>query len=254
MSEKLLNRRNRWIIAGATGVLLVGGSAALATTAFADDGDANETGAQVADDDDNDGDDDGTDDDGDDATPSTKPKISLADATATASDEVSKGILTSIELEGTNDAPFWRVDFITSDGTEHEVTIDAAKGDVTDHNKETDDDGDKEDWTEAKAANDQVKTTPEDAATAALDKAGKGNVTSIELDDDANNPQWEVDVTTDDGKHKDVTVDAVTGKATDVYTDDDDNDSDDANDDDSDQDDDNDQGDDDANDNDGDND
>lgn len=99
MSKKLWTGRNRWIIGGATGLLIVGGSAAIATAAFADDGDdGNESGnSQVADNDDDDRDDDGA--------PTSKPKTSLADAAATASDEVSKGILTSIELEGSDKAP-----------------------------------------------------------------------------------------------------------------------------------------------------
>lgn len=227
MSKKLLNR---WIIGGATGLLIVGGSAALATAAFADDSDdVNDNGTQVSQDDDGDDDDNDGDDDGDDGAPATEPKVSLADATATASDEVSKGILTSIELEGNDKSPVWRVDFITSDGTEHEVTVDGTSGKVTDHNKDADEDAD--DWNEAKAANDQAKTSPEDAAAAALDKVGgNGTVTSVELDDDSN-AQWDVDVTTEDGKFKEVSVDATNGKVTDVYTDDDDNDGDDDSDD-----------------------
>src|SRR5690606_28765819 len=104
MSANPLNsRRNRWIIGGAAGLLVVGGSAALATTAFAGDG-ANPKTTQVA--------------AGDDYSPTSEPAISLGEAATTAADEVSKGILTSIELEGNKDRPLWKVDLITADGTE----------------------------------------------------------------------------------------------------------------------------------------
>lgn len=208
MSANPLNsRRNRWIIGGAAGILVIGGSAALATTAFAGDGDNPKT-TQVA--------------DGDDYSPTSEPAISLGEAATTAADEVSKGILTSIELEGNKDKPLWKVDLITADGTEHELTVNATDGSITRHEKDTDDDTD--DWREAKALDAQTKTSPADAAKAAADKVGGGIVTSVELEDDADTAGWDVDVTTDKGDFKSVLVDGASGKATEVYSDDDDDD------------------------------
>lgn len=205
MKKSLLAGRRRWIVAGTAGALLVG-SAALATTAFANDSDdtSNSDKAEAAAHDD----DDDTDELGDDGAKVTTPKISAAQAAETAGAEVPDGVVESVELHGPADSPVWKVEIITADD-EHEVYVNATDGTITNHDKETDD---TDQFMPASAIADAAAISIDDAAAAALAEVGAdGTVISVEQEGTAKAPQWDVDVVAADGTDHEVTVNAVDG-------------------------------------------
>ena len=148
--KKLLGKitgRRRWVVLGAVAAQLLGG-AATATAAVADDGHDDDrtvptsSGREEGDDhDDKNGDD--KNELGDDGTAPIATPVTLDQAANTAATEVSGGVVYEVDLDGTAEAPRWKVHVYGADGQYHEVTVDANNGEVTRHEIENDDnDGD----------------------------------------------------------------------------------------------------------------
>jgi uncharacterized membrane protein YkoI len=222
MKKSLFTGRRRWIIAGTAGVLLVGGATAATAAVVTEDDSDDQTSQSQVDDSTDAGDD--TDDgktDGDDAAAQSAPEVSPAEAAETALSEVSKGVLVSVELEGTKDTPVWSVDLVTSDYTEHDVRIDATDGSVADKKSEKDNDAD--DWDDDSAIAKAASVDIDEAVKAAQDEVA-GTVTSIEREGSEKSPLWSVDIVADDGSEHEVSVNATDGSIADSVTDDDSND------------------------------
>lgn len=200
-------------IAAITAAVLIGGTTA-ATVALADSGDGERTSTRSA----------GTvtraDDSasGDRAPAAAKStRITLDQAVAAALKSVP-GTVTEAELDDDDDdhggRAVWELDIRGSDGTWHDVTVDAATGKVL---KTRDDDNDDRDRHAPRSA----AVTLNQAAAQAL-KTAPGTITSIDLDDDddddnggrGNVLRWDVDITGKDGKQHELRVDAKTGKVT----------------------------------------
>ncbi|MCI4043901.1 PepSY domain-containing protein [Streptomyces sp. TRM75563] len=208
-------------IAAITAAVLIGGTTA-ATVALADSGDVERTSTRSA----------GTvtraDDSasgdrtaaasGDRAPAAAKStRITLDQAVAAALKSVP-GTGTEAELDDDDDdhggRAVWELDIRGSDGTWHDVTVDAATGKVL---KTRDDDNDDRDRHAPRSA----AVTLNQAAAQAL-KTAPGTITSIDLDDDddddnagrGNVLRWDVDITGKDGKQHELRVDAKTGKVT----------------------------------------
>lgn len=101
----------------------------------------------------------------------------------------------------------WELDVYGTDKVWYEVTVDPVGGKVLSAREDHDDD--------------RARRAPRSAALsldAAVDRALKarpGTVTSVELEDDDDEPlHWEIDVTGRDGNRYDLDVDAKTGKVT----------------------------------------
>lgn len=142
--KKLLSKltgRRRWVVLGAVAALLAGG-AATATAAVADDGHDDDktipTSSGREENDDN-GKDDDANELGDDGVAPVATTVTLDQAANTAATEVGGGVVYEVELDGTADAPRWKVHVYGADGQYHEVTVDANNGEVTRHEVDTDD-------------------------------------------------------------------------------------------------------------------
>ena len=142
--RRFRGRQRTLVIAGAAGVLLLGGGTAAAFAAD-DLDDRDDRNGQAADDrydnDDRYDDDNGTDDD-DFALPDGAIGEDAAVEAALA--EVP-GEVYDTDLEGTVDAPVWIVEVRDADGAEWDVAVDAFEGTVTDvfaDDDANDDDGD----------------------------------------------------------------------------------------------------------------
>lgn len=232
--------RRNIVIAAVTAAALIGGgtATALATTGDDDRGTAPRADVSVSDDggvrDETDGrGDDAADerDDRGDADRASSAKVTAAEAIASALRE-TPGTAVSADLDdadGDDDSDgddrreraAWEVDVLAGDGTWHSVRIDPGTGKVLGSDR----DGDEDDTAEARAA---LKGTSVDAADAARAAAGKGTVTSVDLDDDGDGrAAWEVETRTDGKGEQDWRVDPGTGKITADRSDSDDSGSDD---------------------------
>lgn len=175
------------------------------------------------------------------------------------------GTVTEIELDDDDDDGqrdlVWEVDVLgknkNSDGarTWYDVTVDADSGKVLNvhkdrgdqhhgrHHDHGDDHGERH-YHDGRYYGQQkvlakLSGTSVDAAEAAKKAAAKGTVTSVDLEGDSGNAEWEIDVVGEDGTEYELTVDADSGKLTQQSADrddqsdddDDDNDNDDGDDD-----------------------
>ncbi|MFE0819726.1 PepSY domain-containing protein [Streptomyces sp. NPDC058794] len=221
------------VIAVVTAAALIGcGTAtALATAGDDDPGTARQSDVRDRDDDakgaadddaddrgdsrDRDQDDDG-DDDRDDAARASSAKVTAAEAVAAALKE-APGTAVSAELDDEDgddgdgrERAVWEVDVLGGDGTWHSVRIDPGSGKVL--GSETDDEDDTD---EVRAA---LKGASVDAAEAAEAAAGRGTVTSVELDEDGyhgdGKAAWEVETASSGKGEQDWRVDLRTGKVT----------------------------------------
>ncbi|MEV6083434.1 PepSY domain-containing protein [Streptomyces parvulus] len=238
--------RRNIVIAAVTAAALIGGgtATALATTGDDDRGTAPRADVSVSDDggvrDEADGQGDdaaGERDDRDDADRVSSAKVTAAEAIAAALRE-TPGTAVSADLDAADDdgdddtdgddrreRAAWEVDVLAGDGTWHSVRIDPGTGKVLGSHR----DGDEDDTAEVRAA---LKGTSVDAADAARAAAGKGAVTSVDLDDDGDDDgdgraAWEVETRTDGKGEQDWRVDPGTGKVTADRSDSDDSGSDD---------------------------
>ncbi len=217
------------VIAAVTVAALIGGGTATALATAGDDDpgttrqsdvrDRDDDAKGSADDDADDHDDSrGRDDDRDDAARASSAKVTAAEAVAAALKE-APGTAVSAELDDEDgddedgddrERAVWEVDVLAGDGTWHSVRIDPGTGKVL--GSETDDEDDTD---EVRAA---LKGTSVEAAEAAKAAAGRGTVTSVELDEDGHygdgEAAWEVETLSSGKGEQDWRVDLRTGKVT----------------------------------------
>ncbi|MFI6521330.1 PepSY domain-containing protein [Spirillospora sp. NPDC050679] len=114
---------------------------------------------------------------------------------------------TVISIETEDDGSRWEVQTVTGDGTEHEVTVGAADGEVVSDTPK------KEGAADKAKHRDRVKAAKVDYKAAAdkiLQIAGGGRITELNLDGHQGRTVWEADVRTGGGKRS-IEIDAGTG-------------------------------------------
>ncbi|MFE5755604.1 PepSY domain-containing protein [Streptomyces massasporeus] len=190
------------VIAAVTAAALIGGGTATALATTGDDqGSARQAATtQLSNDDDRA-------DRHDDAEKTVSADVTASEAIASALKHTS-GTVVSAELddEGDGDKVVWTVDVLSGDNTWHSVSVDPANGKVL--GSHTDDE---DDTAQVRAALKGSSVTAEEAAKAA---AGKGVVTSVDLDDDAKNKSWEAETRASGGAEQDWKIDLTSGKVT----------------------------------------
>ncbi|MEU9571474.1 PepSY domain-containing protein [Streptomyces massasporeus] len=196
------------VIAAVTAAALIGGGTATALATTGDDeGSARQAATtQLS----NDGDRDDRDDDGDrddDAEKTVSADVTASEAIASALKHTS-GTVVSAELDDEDDGDkvVWNVDVLSGDSTWHSISVDPANGKVL--GSHTDDE---DDTAQVRAALKGSTVTAEEAAKAA---AGKGVVTSVDLDDDGKNTSWEAETRKSGGAEQDWKIDLTSGKVT----------------------------------------
>ncbi|WP_338783195.1 PepSY domain-containing protein [Streptomyces sp. DG1A-41] len=211
------------VIAAVTAAALIGGGTA---TALATTGDDQGSARQAADtrlSDDGRDDQDGADaqdDRDDDAARAASADVTASEAIASALKH-TPGTVVSAELDDEDDSDkvTWKVDVLSGDNSWHGVRIDPSNGKIL--GTETDDE---DDTAQVRAALKGSSVTAEEAARAA---AGKGTVTSVDLDEDGKNKSWEAETHKSGGAEQDWKIALDTGKVTADHSDDQDDDSDD---------------------------
>ncbi|MFI8193123.1 PepSY domain-containing protein [Streptomyces sp. NPDC085946] len=186
------------VIAAVTAAALIGGGTATALAVADDDGD--DTARQTAQ---------ARPSDDDDGAEEAAERRARADVSVTAPEAVAAalkhapGTAVSAELDDEDDGGgvSWQVDVLGGGDTWHSVRIDPGTGKVLGAEKEREDD-----TAEVRAA---LKGTSVTAAEAARAAAGKGTVTSVDLEE-SGSPAWEVET----GADREWRVDARTGKVT----------------------------------------
>ncbi|UQX03040.1 PepSY domain-containing protein [Streptomyces sp. RerS4] len=136
-----------------------------------------------------------------------------AQGAAEAAVKAFPGKIESLDKVG----PIWHVDVISDDGKSHAGLELDANGGVLRKDVETG-----RDPGEAKRLKDAATDAP--AAIKAALAAHRGEVTSVDFDDDADQgskPHWNVEIKGADGKDRSIDVDAKTGKVTGSDADDD---------------------------------
>ncbi|MEU6473855.1 PepSY domain-containing protein [Streptomyces massasporeus] len=203
------------VIAAVTAAALIGGGTATALATTGDDqGSARQAATtQLSNDDDRA-------DQDDDAEKTVSADVTASEAIASALKHTS-GTVVSAELndEDDGDKVVWTVDVLSGDNTWHSVSVDPANGKVL--GSHTDDE---DDTAQVRAALKSSSVTAEEAAKAA---AGKGVVTSVDLDDDGKDKSWEAETRTSGGAEQDWKIDLTSGKVTADRADDQDDDADD---------------------------
>lgn len=190
------------VIAAVTAAALIGGGTATALATTGDDqGSARQAATtQLSNDDDRA-------DRDDDAEKTVSADVTASEAIASALKHTS-GTVVSAELDDEDDGDkvVWTVDVLSGDNTWHSVSVDPANGKVL--SSHTDDE---DDTAQVRAALKGSSVTAEEAAKAA---AGKGVVTSVDLDDDAKNKSWEAETHASGGAEQDWKIDLTSGKVT----------------------------------------
>ncbi|WP_059011984.1 PepSY domain-containing protein [Streptomyces specialis] len=136
-----------------------------------------------------------TDDDGDDddRAPAETPGIDAAEAIALAEEDTSATF-----REASLDDGHWDVELRGDDGTEHELTIDPASGEITSREQESasaDDDQDETDDSPEDATDDTGQNDDQDAADDTTDDQDDAGDTTDDTNDDSADDQ---DDATDD--------------------------------------------------------
>lgn len=212
-------KRNIVIATVAAAALIGGGTATAFATGGDDDSAAAKSSVQLKDSDhkDDDGKDDDRDDrkdDRDDAAENTAEakaaKVTAADAIKAALADTS-GTAVSAELDDEDGGLVWDVDILKG-STWHNVEVDPGTGKVLGSWVDKDDDGD--DAADAARVNSALKGASTSAADAARAAAGKGTVTSVDLDDDGKAGVWDVETTGAKGAEADWHVGLTNGKVT----------------------------------------
>ncbi|MFE6096485.1 PepSY domain-containing protein [Streptomyces massasporeus] len=190
------------VIAAVTAAALIGGGTATALATTGDDqGSARQAATtQLSNDDDRA-------DRDDDAEKTVSADVTASEAIASALKHTS-GTVVSAELDDEDDGDkvVWTVDVLSGDNTWHSVSVDPANGKVL--GSHTDDE---DDTAQVRAALKGSSVTAEEAAKAA---AGKGVVTSVDLDDDGKNKSWEAETRASGGAEQDWKIDLTSGKVT----------------------------------------
>jgi uncharacterized membrane protein YkoI len=214
------------VIAAVTAAALIGGGTATALATTGDDQGSARQAANTrlsADDDRNDQDDRDDDSRDDDAARAASADVTASEAIASALKHTS-GTAVSAELDDEDDSAkvIWKVDVLSGDNTWHSVSVDPSNGRVL--GSHTDDE---DDTAQVRAALKGSSVTAEEAAKTA---AGKGVVTSVDLDEDGKDKSWEAETRKSGGAEQDWKIDLKTGKVTSDRSDAQDDDADDADD------------------------
>ncbi|MFI7019073.1 PepSY domain-containing protein [Streptomyces sp. NPDC050164] len=205
------------VIAAVTAAALIGGGTATALATTGDDqGSARQAANTRLSEDDGRDDQDGADaqdDRDDDAARAASADVTASEAIASALKH-TPGTAVSAELDDEDDSDkvIWKVDVLSGDNSLHSVRIDPSNGKVL--GSETDDE---DDTAQVRAALKGSSVTAEEAAKAA---AGKGTVTSVDLDEDGKNKSWEAETRKSGGAEQDWKIDLGTGKVTADHSDD----------------------------------
>ncbi|WP_199551831.1 PepSY domain-containing protein [Streptomyces sp. N35] len=143
------------------------------------------------------------------------PKVTYDDAIAAAQKEVPDAKVTEAEYDDDGD---WEVDLITDEPRVHNVTVDAAGGEVvrTHEDRMPDDQRDRLKYPLAKL--DAASVSLDDAADKALENAGGGYVSKISIQGTEQRPKWDVEVTDGRVQHE-LDIDAKTGEVLSEETD-----------------------------------
>ncbi|MET9865339.1 PepSY domain-containing protein [Streptomyces sp. NPDC006386] len=195
------------VIAAVTAAALIGGGTATALATTGDDeGSARQAANTRLSDDAHDGPD-AQDDRDDDAARAASSDVTAAEAIASALKHTS-GTVVSAELDDEDDSAkvVWKVDVLSGDNTWHSVSVDPSNGKVLGSHAD-----DEDDTAQVRAALKGSSVTAEEAAKAA---AGKGVVTSVDLDEDGRNKSWEAETHKSGGAEQDWKIDLNTGKVT----------------------------------------
>ncbi|MFC9508807.1 PepSY domain-containing protein [Streptomyces sp. NPDC057002] len=192
------------VIAAVTAAALIGGGTATALATTGDGGGSARQAANTRLSDDDVRDDQ---DDRDDDAQAASGDVTAPEAIASALKHTS-GTVVSAELDDEDDSDkvIWKVDVLSGDNTWHSVRVDPSNGKVL--GAQTDDE---DDTAQVRAALKGSSVTAEEAAKAA---AGKGTVTSVDLDEDGKNKSWEAETRTSGGAEQDWKIDLTTGKVT----------------------------------------
>lgn len=191
------------VIAAVTAAALIGGGTATALATTGDDqGSARQaantplSNGDLRDDRDDDGDRD------DDADKTVSADVTASEAIASALKHTS-GTVVSAELDDEDDSDkvVWKVDVLSGDNTWHSVSVDPANGRVLGAHAD-----DEDDTARVRAALKGSSVTAEEAAKTA---AGKGVVTSVDLDEDGTDTSWEAETRTSGGSEQDWKVDQI---------------------------------------------
>jgi uncharacterized membrane protein YkoI len=197
------------VIAAVTAAALIGGGTATALATTGDEGPARQAANTRMSDDDGRDDQDGADaqDEREDAARAASAEVTASEAIASALKHTS-GTAVSAELDDEDDSgkTAWTVDVLSGDNTWHSVRIDPSNGKVLGSNTD-----DEDDTAQVRAALKGSSVTAEEAAKAA---AGKGTVTSIDLDEDGKNKSWEAETSKSGSAEQDWKIDTSTGKIT----------------------------------------
>ncbi|MGA5900528.1 PepSY domain-containing protein [Streptomyces venetus] len=195
------------VIAAVTAAALIGGGTATALATTGDDeGSARQTANTRL------SDDDGRDDDADDRDDAKAPSADVTAPEAISSAlKHSPGTVVSAELddeddEDDSDKVTWKVDVLSGDDTWHSVSVDPSSGKVL--GSQTDDE---DDSAQVRAA---LKGSSVTAAEAAKAAAGKGVVTSVDLDEDGKDTSWEAETRKAGGAEQDWKIDLASGQVT----------------------------------------
>ena len=143
-------------------------------------------------------------------------KITQDEAINAALEKVP-GTVEEVELEDEKGTIVYEIELVSTDGTEHEVKVDAQTGEVL--KVEADDDENEEDAQNQAELAKQAKITEDEAINAALEKV-PGTVNEIELEVENGTVVYEIEVLSTDGTEQEVKVDAQTGEVLKVEADD----------------------------------
>ena len=148
-------------------------------------------------------------------------KITQDEAINAALEKVP-GTVEEVELEDKKGTIVYEIELVSTDGTEHEVEVDAQTGEVLKVEADDENENEEEDsQNQAKLAK-QAKITEDEAINMALEKV-PGTVNEIELEVENGTVVYEIEVLSTDGTEQEVKVDAQTGEVLKVEADDDEN-------------------------------
>ncbi|MGO2534100.1 PepSY domain-containing protein [Arthrobacter rhombi] len=138
---------------------------------------------------------------------SDSQSVSLEDAGDAALKEVPDSTVISLETE--NNETQWEVQVVTSDGTEHEVSISAEDGSVIGSPTEESDDA--QDKKKHQKRVDAATVDFKEAAAKFRDAVPEARIAELGLDDEHGTTVWEGDLIDGDGAKHEVQIDARSG-------------------------------------------
>ncbi|MFE1250296.1 PepSY domain-containing protein [Streptomyces sp. NPDC058735] len=141
----------------------------------------------------------------DDAARAASADVTASEAIAAALKHTS-GTAVSAELDDEDGKAVWEVDVLPADDTWHSVRVEPSGGKVLGAHTDDEDDA-----AQARAVLKGSSVTAEEAAKAA---AGRGVVTSVDLDDDGGNTSWEAETHTTGGAEREWKAGLTSGKVT----------------------------------------